>query len=66
MADIERSGSVSGLTEDEAKEFHKFFMTGFIVFTLIAIVAHFLVWQWRSESFVKHHGRQRKQPGGGS
>ncbi|KQW74207.1 light-harvesting protein [Methylibium sp. Root1272] len=22
-------------------------MTSFIVFTLIAIVAHFLVWQWR-------------------
>jgi light-harvesting complex 1 beta chain len=35
------------LTEQEAKEFHKIFMTSFIVFTLVAIVAHFLVWSWR-------------------
>lgn len=35
------------LTADEAKEFHKLFMTSFIVFTIIAIIAHFLVWQWR-------------------
>ncbi len=35
------------LSEAEAKEFHKLFITSFIVFTLIAIVAHFLVWQWR-------------------
>lgn len=43
----ERSGSLSGLTEAEAKEFHGVFMTSFIVFTVIAIVAHILVWQWR-------------------
>jgi light-harvesting complex 1 beta chain len=43
----EKSGSLSGLTENEAKEFHKIFVTSFIVFTIIAIVAHFLVWQWR-------------------
>ncbi len=43
----EKTGSLSGLTEDEAREFHRIFMTSFIVFTLIAIVAHFLVWQWR-------------------
>ena len=46
MAD-NRSGSLSGLTEGEAKEFHSLFMTSFIIFTVIAIVAHFLVWQWR-------------------
>ena len=39
--------SLSGLTEAEAKEFHKIFMGSFIAFTLIAIVAHFLVWNWR-------------------
>jgi light-harvesting complex 1 beta chain len=39
--------SLSGLTEPEAKEFHKIFVTSFIIFTAIAIVAHFLVWQWR-------------------
>lgn len=43
----EETGSLSGLTEEEAKEFHSYFMLGFIVFTVIAIIAHFLVWQWR-------------------
>ena len=43
----ERKGSLSGLTESEAKEFHGIFVTSFIIFTVIAIVAHFLVWQWR-------------------
>jgi light-harvesting complex 1 beta chain len=42
-----KPGSLSGLTEQEAKEFHKIFVVSFIVFTLIAIVAHFLVWSWR-------------------
>lgn len=46
MADL-RQGSLSGLTEQEAKEFHGIFMTSFIIFTLVAIVAHFLAWQWR-------------------
>ena len=40
--------SLSGLTDDEAKEVHGFFIAGFLGFTVIAIVAHFLVWQWRS------------------
>lgn len=39
--------SLSGLTETEAKEFHKIFVMSFIGFTLIAVVAHFLVWSWR-------------------
>jgi light-harvesting complex 1 beta chain len=43
----ERRTSLSGLTEGEAKEFHRIFMTSFVVFTLIAVVAHILVWQWR-------------------
>jgi light-harvesting complex 1 beta chain len=43
----ERSGSFSGLTADEAKEFHRIFVSSFILFTLIAIVAHVLVWQWQ-------------------
>jgi light-harvesting complex 1 beta chain len=38
---------LSGLTDQEAKEFHGIFMTSFIIFTVIAIIAHFLVWQWR-------------------
>jgi len=35
------------LTAEEAKDFHKLFMMSFIIFTLIAVIAHFLVWQWR-------------------
>jgi len=46
MAD-ERKGSLSGLTESEAKEFHGVFMTSFISFTVIAIIAHVLAWSWR-------------------
>ena len=46
MAD-KRDGSLSGLTEQEAKEFHGIFMSSFIGFTIIAIVAHVLVWNWR-------------------
>ena len=42
-----RTGSTSGLTDSEAREFHSIFVTSFIVFTVIAIVAHILVWQWR-------------------
>lgn len=44
----ERKGSLSGLTEQEAREFHGMFVTSFIAFTVIAIVAHVLVWNWRS------------------
>lgn len=46
MADS-REGSLSGLTDAEAKEFHGIFMTSFIIFTVIAVIAHFLAWQWR-------------------
>ncbi len=42
-----RPGSLSGLTETEAKEFHKIFVMSFVIFTVIAIVAHILVWSWR-------------------
>ncbi|MBM4227039.1 MAG: light-harvesting protein [Gammaproteobacteria bacterium] len=45
MAD--RGTSLSGLTDQEAKEFHGIFMSSFILFTVVAIIAHFLVWQWR-------------------
>jgi light-harvesting complex 1 beta chain len=41
------TSSLSGLTEGEAKEFHKIFVGSFIAFTVVAIIAHFLVWQWR-------------------
>jgi len=44
---VPRPGSLSGLTELEAKEFHKIFVISFVAFTLVAIVAHILVWSWR-------------------
>ncbi|GJD45303.1 light-harvesting protein [Methylobacterium sp. E-041] len=44
---LERPSSLSGLTEPEAKEFHAIFLTSFIIFTAIAVVAHILVWMWR-------------------
>jgi len=35
------------LTPDEAKEFHKLFVSSFISFTVIALIAHALVWAWK-------------------
>jgi light-harvesting complex 1 beta chain len=46
MSDDKR-GSLTGLTENEAREFHKIFVGSFLAFLVIAIVAHILVWQWR-------------------
>lgn len=45
MAD--RKGSISGLNDDEAQEFHRYWVQGFAGFTGVAVLAHFLVWIWR-------------------
>lgn len=47
MPDPTRSGSLSGLTEAEAREFHGIFVTSFIAFIIVAIVAHILAWLFR-------------------
>lgn len=48
MADAPRRDvSLSGLTEAEAREFHSIFMTSFLIFTVVAVVAHILAWMWR-------------------
>jgi light-harvesting complex 1 beta chain len=47
MADNDGRSSLSGLTEAEAQEFHSLFVGSFLIFTIIAIIAHFLVWNWR-------------------
>lgn len=47
MAIVDDAASKTGLTEGEAKEFHRIFITSFVVFTVVAIIAHFLAWQWR-------------------
>ncbi len=43
----EKMGPGTYLTPEEAKEFHKLFITSFLIFTVVAIVAHVLVWNWR-------------------
>ncbi|MCP5347006.1 MAG: light-harvesting antenna LH1, beta subunit [Gammaproteobacteria bacterium] len=40
------SNSLTGLSENEAKEFHSLFMTSFMGFTAVAVVAHILAWVW--------------------
>jgi light-harvesting complex 1 beta chain len=40
-------GSMTGLSEDEAQEFHKIFMQSFIMFVGVAALAHLLAFIWR-------------------
>ena len=41
------ANSPSGMSENGAREFHRLFMTSFLIFTVIAVIAHVLVWMWR-------------------
>lgn len=41
------NGVFTAVSEAEAKEINKWFFVGFLGFTAIAVVAHFLVWNWR-------------------
>jgi light-harvesting complex 1 beta chain len=45
MAD--KQESLTGLSEAEAMEVHKYMIQGYIAFVSIAVVAHILVWMWR-------------------
>lgn len=45
MAD--KDGSWSGLSDQEAQEFHAYYLQGLFLFVAIAVVAHLLVWFWR-------------------
>jgi light-harvesting complex 1 beta chain len=47
MSNNDRHGPGAYLTPEEAKEFHKMFVTSFVIFTIIAIIAHVLVYNWR-------------------
>jgi light-harvesting complex 1 beta chain len=47
MANDRERSSLSGLTEAEALEFHSLFIKSFLIFVVIAIIAHVLVWYWR-------------------
>ncbi|MFP4245410.1 MAG: light-harvesting antenna LH1, beta subunit [Ectothiorhodospira sp.] len=43
----ETKGSLSGLNEEEAMEFHGVFMTSMMGYLAVAAVAHVLSWMWR-------------------
>ncbi len=59
--EYDTKGSTSGLTEEEAKAFHSIFVMSFLIFTGVAVVAHFLVWQWRP--WIHHwDARSRASP----
>ncbi len=47
MPNDDRKSPYSGLSEQEAKEFHSIFVSSFMTFTAIAVIAHVLVWMWR-------------------
>lgn len=36
-----------GMTEEEARAFHGYFISGFMGFTLVAVAAHVAAWMWR-------------------
>lgn len=42
---VERT-SLSGLTEAEAREFHRYFTTSFLAFLVVAIIAHVLTYAY--------------------
>ena len=47
-SEMYKSGnSLSGLSDNEAREFHSLFMSSTIAYVAVAVVAHVLVWLWR-------------------
>jgi light-harvesting complex 1 beta chain len=46
MMENKRS-TITGLNAEEAREFHSLMVTSTIGYVVIAVIAHFLVWQWR-------------------
>ncbi|MEO1328387.1 MAG: light-harvesting antenna LH1, beta subunit [Pseudomonadota bacterium] len=44
---VDNKSSWTGLTDAEAKELHEVYMSGLVLFAIIAVVAHLLVWFWR-------------------
>jgi light-harvesting complex 1 beta chain len=39
--------SFTGLTDEQAQELHSVYMSGLILFTAVAVVAHLAVYIWR-------------------
>jgi light-harvesting complex 1 beta chain len=45
--DTVESRKSSGLTDEEAKEFHAIFVRSALIFIGVAVIAHVLAWSWR-------------------
>ena len=43
----EEKKGLTGLTHDEAREFHRLFVGSTLVFIALTLVAHVLIWNWR-------------------
>ena len=43
---------MSGLTENEAKEFHGIFVSSFVIFTIIAVIALFIAVWYAAEALL--------------
>ena len=39
--------SFTGLTDQQAQELHSVYMSGLVLFTVVAVVAHFAVFIWQ-------------------
>ena len=39
--------SFTGLTDEQAQEIHSVYLSGFYLFTIVAVVAHLAVFLWR-------------------
>ncbi|MEY3308147.1 MAG: hypothetical protein RLZZ413_2185 [Pseudomonadota bacterium] len=39
--------SFTGLTDQQAQELHSVYMSGLVLFTVVAVVAHMAVYIWR-------------------
>jgi light-harvesting complex 1 beta chain len=39
--------SFTGLTDEQAQELHSVYMSGLILFTIVAVVAHLAVFIWK-------------------
>ncbi len=63
--------SISGMSDDEAQEFHAYYMQGMVGFTAVAVIAHALVWAWRpwitwsrlAVNERNHYGQHANEPG---
>ena len=44
---MNQAASPSGLSDSECQEFHKYYIQGYVMWGVGALIAHSLVWIWR-------------------